>query len=515
MPQGALDLDGRNPRYPCVQHNLYYGNVTIVEASNTTEDCLHLDVYAPRASSSYEQLPGTGRSAVLVALIDIHFANGGNSYYFADPRRFVNSTGVLVVVPNYRLGALGFMRSGKQRSPGNMGLLDQALMLRWVRDNVFSFGGNPHNIILMGAGGGAVAAGYHLLSPITRGFTRRAILHSGSPLIPFPALTTDDPLDGIAHNAQCSKDGAGANLDQAATLSCLHDRPTEVLRDALTEGHYPVTQDSFLPLPFETMLAQSTDQTAQLSSGDGSQCHKRFFSLTRHQVLVGNVIDEGSLTVAHVFRNLTANDWRSSKREFIIDKLLTFLEPYKVPHLDKIIKCYLSNPDKAQQVLTFFDVASEMIGDMLYVCPMKRFADLFSQAGNRVSYFVFTYKPAASTDRLGTHATQLDDVLSVFGTHAHPSELRFTERLMKHWGEFAKSGDLPSLKGGRPWPPYTMENPRYVFLENREDGELSTEEKEDYRDQQCKYWADYLSMQSASQQPEDFRYKCEEISPNA
>ncbi|KAH9369207.1 hypothetical protein HPB48_016922 [Haemaphysalis longicornis] len=118
-------LDARNPRYPCVQPNLYYGNATIVDAYNSSEDCLHLDIYTPRAST-YEKLGiASGLSAVLVVLIDVHFANGGNSHFYADPRRFVQKTSIVVVVPNYRIGAPGFMRSGYQRSPGNMGLLDQ------------------------------------------------------------------------------------------------------------------------------------------------------------------------------------------------------------------------------------------------------------------------------------------------------------------------------------------------------------------------------------------------------
>ncbi|XP_065280060.1 acetylcholinesterase-like isoform X4 [Dermacentor albipictus] len=364
MPAGSLSLDGRNPRYPCVQHNLYYGNITLIDASNVSEDCLHLDVYTPTTSSAYEQLRGVGglgvagHSAVLVALIDLNFASGGNSYFFSDPRHFVNQTGVVVVVPNYRLGAMGFMRSGKQRAAGNMGLLDQ--------------------------------------------------------------------------------------------------------------------------------------------------------------VLVGNVRNEGGMLVAHEFRNLTYKELHTTSRDEITQRLLKYLEPYHIPHLEKIIRCYLANPEKGQQLMNFIDVASELLGDLLYVCPMKRFANLFSDAGNRVNYFVYDYQPEAVKSLKPFHkdATQLDDVLTVFGAQLFPSEMLFSHTIMKHWGDFAKSGDLPSLKGGRPWPPYTRENPRYVFLSNRgqtTQNELATEEKDHYRDQLCKYWDDYLNMQATHQQPNKFPYKCDEI----
>nr|XP_054927194.1 carboxylesterase 5A-like [Dermacentor andersoni] len=504
MPAGSLSLDGRNPRYPCVQHNLYYGNITLIDASNASEDCLHLDIYTPTTSSAYEQLRGigglgaAGHSAVLVALIDLNFANGGNSYFFSDPRHFVNQTGVVVVVPNYRLGALGFMRSGKQRAAGNMGLLDQAIMLRWVRDNIFSFGGNPHNIILMGVGGGAVAAGYHLLSPMTRGFTRRAILHSGSPLMPYPDRSSQDPIEEVAQRAQCVKGAEDSRVDLASAVACVHITPTERLRPALTEGHYPITHDSFMPLPYETMLSQSTGHSAQ--------------------VLVGNVRNEGGMLVAHEFRNLSYKELHSTSRDEITQRLIKYLEPYHIPHLEKIIKCYLANPEKGQQLINFVDVASELLGDLLYVCPMKRFANLFSDAGNRVNYFVYDYQPEAmkSLKPLHKDATQLDDVLAVFGAQLFPSEMLFSHTIMKHWGDFAKSGDLPSLKGGRPWPPYTRDNPRYVFLSNRgqtSQNELATEDKDHYRDQLCKYWDDYLNMQATHQQPNEFLHKCDEIIP--
>lgn len=499
MPAGSLSFDARNPRYPCVQHNLYYGNTTLVDASNTSEDCLHLDIYTPTASSAYEQLRGigglggAGHSAVLVALIDVRFANGGNSYFFADPRRFVNQTGVVVVVPNYRLGALGFLNGGKQRTGGNMGLLDQAIMLRWVRDNIFSFGGNPHNIVLMGVGGGAVAAGYHLLSPMTRGFTRRAILHSGAPLMPYPDRTSQDPIEEVAQRAHCVKTAEDSRVDLASAVACVHVTPTERLRPALTEGHYPITHDSFMPLPYEIMLSQSTGHSAQ--------------------VLVGNVVNEGGMLVAHEFRNLTYKEMHSTLKEEITERLLKYLEPYHIPHLEKIIKCYIANPEKSQSS-NFIDVASALLGDMLYTCPMKRFAKLFSDAGNRVNYFVYDYQPEAMKLLKPLHkdATQLDDVLAVFGAQLFPSEMLFSHTIMKQWGDFAKSGDLPSLKGGRPWPPFTRDNPRYVFLRFLTN-DLDTEEKDDHRDHMCKYWDDYLSMQATPQQPNEFPYTCEEINP--
>lgn len=79
--------------------------------------------------------------------------------------------------------------------------------------------------------------------------------------------------------------------------------------------------------------------------------------------------------------------------------------------------------------------------------------------------------------------------------------------------------DLPTLKSGRPWPQYTRDNPHYIFLSNRgrssqngTQNELAIDSKEEFKDQSCKYWEDYLDMQATNQQPEEFPFKCDEIS---
>ncbi|KAG0417950.1 hypothetical protein HPB47_005226 [Ixodes persulcatus] len=62
-----------------------------------------------------------------------------------------------------------------------MGLYDQALAIRWVKDNIKSFGGDPNQITLMGQSAGSISIGLHLLSPRSRGLFHRAIMQSGSP----------------------------------------------------------------------------------------------------------------------------------------------------------------------------------------------------------------------------------------------------------------------------------------------------------------------------------------------
>ena len=91
--------------------------------------------------------------------------------------------GVIGVTINYRLGPLGFMvlpelhdEAGKS---GNYGLYDQLTAIKWVRNNIAAFGGDPDNITIMGQSAGAMSVQQHCLSPLTKGLFKRAVMCSG------------------------------------------------------------------------------------------------------------------------------------------------------------------------------------------------------------------------------------------------------------------------------------------------------------------------------------------------
>ena len=76
---------------------------------------------------------------------------------------------IVLVTPNYRLGALGFLSLENDSISGNMGLKDQAMALEWVRDNIGDYSGDPGNVTLMGASAGGISAMNHLVSPMSQG----------------------------------------------------------------------------------------------------------------------------------------------------------------------------------------------------------------------------------------------------------------------------------------------------------------------------------------------------------
>lgn len=103
----------------------------ILETYRGTEDCLFLNIYTPQLVDS--------RRSKLPVLFWIHgggfqFGNGNAFLYGAD--YFMETGEMILVTINYRLGALGYLNTGTADAPGNVGLKDQVLALKWVRDNI-------------------------------------------------------------------------------------------------------------------------------------------------------------------------------------------------------------------------------------------------------------------------------------------------------------------------------------------------------------------------------------------
>ncbi|WP_328610353.1 carboxylesterase family protein [Amycolatopsis sp. NBC_00345] len=140
------------------------------------EDCLYLNVWTPELS---------GRRPVLVWIYGGGFDSGSAGLPSTDGAALSRLTGAVVVAANYRVGALGFLHLAELGGPGwagssNLGLQDQAMALRWVRDNIAAFGGDPGNITVAGESAGAFSIGSLLAAPAAGGTFHRAILSSGS-----------------------------------------------------------------------------------------------------------------------------------------------------------------------------------------------------------------------------------------------------------------------------------------------------------------------------------------------
>lgn len=195
------------------------------------EDCLRLTVTTPAEE-------GRDRP-VIVYLHGGSFTYGSGAAYVPD--ELVRRGDVVAVTINYRLGPFGFLaHPDLGPDAGNLGLADQQAALRWVRDNITRFGGDPGNVTIMGQSAGGYSVCAHLAAPASAGLFHRAIVQSA----------------GCTGGFRTRAEAARQARDLVAALgcadaACLRDRTAPELVAASGTGHdtyRPVVGDRLLPV---------------------------------------------------------------------------------------------------------------------------------------------------------------------------------------------------------------------------------------------------------------------------
>jgi para-nitrobenzyl esterase len=261
--QGVRDATHLGPR--CIQDtgDLEMGRMT-------DEDCLNLNVWTPPRSDASKP--------VMVWIHGGSFINGSSGIY--DSKWLTTRGDVVVVTLNYRLGALGFLAHpdlGAGNDVGNYGLADQQAALRWVRDNIGAFGGDPDKVTIAGESAGGMSVCDHLVAPGSAGLFRAAIIQSG-PCRAQLALPDAQRISlDYARDAGCP--------DPATAAACLRALPADKLRETVRYFHIgedalsgPVTGTAVLP----------EDPLAAMAAGRAA----------RVPVLIGTNRDEFTLFVA-------------------------------------------------------------------------------------------------------------------------------------------------------------------------------------------------------------------------
>ncbi|KAL4787594.1 Alpha/Beta hydrolase protein [Aspergillus varians] len=261
-----------------------------------SEDCLNLNVVRPRRESTDGDL--------LPVMVWI-YGGGWQQGATADPRynmtyisqqAALNGKPILGVSINYRLAAFGFLDSEEVRASGNsnLGLLDQRVAMRWIKQNIEAFGGDPDKITIWGESAGAYSVGAHLVANNgdNEGLFRAAIMDSGSAVGP-PLNGTDwyQPMyNRIVDKAGCS--------DSSDTLQCLREVPFDSLYAVAYEGlewfavvdgafikEYPqisITQGRFAKVPI--LLGSNTDEGVSFGTtgvGTNEDCIAQLISSKR------------------------------------------------------------------------------------------------------------------------------------------------------------------------------------------------------------------------------------------
>jgi para-nitrobenzyl esterase len=157
----------------------YYNEFRKNEKYTYSEDCLFLNIFTPLNISIDDNLP------VIIYIHGGGFTGGcAHEKHFDEP--IWPTKGVIGVTINYRLGPLGFIASKELKeeagNTGNYGLYDQLTAIKWVRNNIKAFGGNPDNITIMGQSAGAMSVQQLCLSPLTTGLFNKAVMSSGGGL---------------------------------------------------------------------------------------------------------------------------------------------------------------------------------------------------------------------------------------------------------------------------------------------------------------------------------------------
>ena len=185
-----------------------------------SEDCLYLNIWTSSGAGS-EKLP------VLVWIYGGGFTSGGSGVPIYDGEALARK-GVVFVSINYRVGVFGFVahpeltRESGNNASGNYGLLDQLAALRWVRENIAAFGGDPSNVTIAGQSAGSMSVNCLVASPLAKGLFNKAIAQSGASFSRSQLSLKQAEENGVEL----------ANSMKATSIADLRARPAEELMKA-------------------------------------------------------------------------------------------------------------------------------------------------------------------------------------------------------------------------------------------------------------------------------------------
>ncbi|XP_043656687.1 uncharacterized protein LOC122622361 [Drosophila teissieri] len=312
-PQPALPWLGvRDCTYPRAKPMQKHFVLSIVEGS---EDCLYLNVYSKRLKSD-KPLP------VIVWIYGGGFQIGEAGRDFYSPDYFMQHD-VVVVTFNYRVGALGFLSLTDRDldAPGNAGLKDQVMALRWISQNIAQFNGDPQNITLMGESAGAASVHAMMTTEQTRGLFHKAIMQSGSMFCEW----ANEPSGRWAHRLACQLGYSGSENEkevfrflqkapasemaaQGITLVSQEERREYVLFPFTPVVEPYITRDCVLPRCHREMLPGAWGNDLPLILGGNSfeglfayqsTLHDEEHMLSAFEVLIPREIREKS-TQSHL-----------------------------------------------------------------------------------------------------------------------------------------------------------------------------------------------------------------------
>jgi para-nitrobenzyl esterase len=399
----------------------------------TSEDCLTLNVWTSRTTES-----DTTARPVMVFIHGGGFI-GGHTWGGDYDGESLARRGVVVVSLNYRLGQLGFLahpalsaESDAQGVSGNYGFMDQQAALRWVRDRIARFGGDPGNVTIFGESAGSMAVSLHLIAPESRGLFHRAITESGTStvmLTPMRDEAARAPLESAYSLGRRFAGALGCN-DETTAAACLRAKsPAEVI------AALPSTNEL---LRFEARFQPNIDGRV-IPEAPYTAFHNGRFA--RVPLMAGTNRDEG--TVFTLTTPITTADaYRAAVRRLVPgheDEVLnTLYPPAMFPSINAAFNAFLA--------------------DAAFICPARDLARQYADAGQPVFLYHFTHETQIGMLlRLGVfHSAELPFVFGNFtGLFRYrDADGPVIDITQGYWTRFA-TGANPNGMGAVTWPTFT------------------------------------------------------------
>lgn len=381
----------------------------------TSEDCLHLNIWTPDLK---KKLP------VMVWIHGGGFKRGSNASEVYDGFKMAKQGELVFVSINYRLGRFSFFahpaltQESPHKASGNYGLMDQIEALKWVKNNISSFGGDPENITLAGASAGGFSICSLITSPLVHSLSKRLferiIMQSGSCGSNYSNLKESEDI------GQETAEGLGCRGQNA--LSCLRKMTPEQILSFQQPTFYFPNIDGYV---------------LQKSPSEALQEH-----LDIHMpLLIGTTAEEGD---THLFPD-TINS---------AEDLLKIAQERWPKNADKITSYYLkqfnNQPHRAYL---------EMMSDSLFTCPSKKIAQTFAERGAAVYNYLFSFQPTDGTTQLTAHHSS--ELPFVFGSPKNPQEQWLSDAMMGAWSQFAKGAPALFVQN-QEWPKFETTNEQTI-----------------------------------------------------
>jgi para-nitrobenzyl esterase len=414
------------PQLPSVMEQFFAGANTKMVIDE--HDCLRLNVWTPSA--------GPGDRPVMVWIHGGAFTMGSASSPWYDGARFAVDHDVVVVSLNYRLGVLGFthLEGGDFPGSGGLGIQDQVAALRWVRDNIAAFGGDPGNVTIFGESAGAMSVGTLLAVPSAAGLFHKAILQSGAPSHVLSA----------AHAAELSAELL--RIAGASSVQELVDMPL----DDLLEAHQTLganhVREGLVSRPVVDGVVLEQPPLEAVAAGASAEI----------PLLIGTNFDEWKLFSIVDPSMASIDDADLLKRASEIS-----------PEPDAFIGTYRHRLAEAKPV----EVWNAIMSDSVFRVPAIRLAEAQGQGGGRSWMYLFTWASPQFDGALGScHALELPFVFNTLDAQGSsffvgddpPRAL--ARDLNATWAAFARFGE-PSRGALGNWPGYETSGRKTMVID--------------------------------------------------